>query len=200
MFCNVSPPGARQRLRVLRHRQGRPPHPGAATVSPLKDASGNVIGTSAVIRDITERQRAEAALRVRDRAFDTSISALATSDLAGNLTYVNTAYVKMFGYANAAEMHGKPFAPLFADPAAVESSVRTVREQGRWAGELKARRTDGTLLDVLVSASVATDAAGQPLCIVASLFDITKRRSAEETLRTSSAYTRSLIEASLDPS
>jgi PAS domain S-box-containing protein len=54
-------------------------------------------------------------------------------------------------------------------------------------------------LDVLVSASVATDAAGQPLCLVASLFDITERRRVEEALRASSAYTRSLIEASLDP-
>ena len=173
--------------------------PVSLTVSALKDASGNVIGTSAVIRDITERRRAEAALRVRDRAFDTSISALAMSDLAGNLTYANAAYVTIFGYASAAEILGKPFAPLFADPAAVESSVRTVLEQGHWAGELKARRTDGTLLDVLVSASVATDADGQPLCIVASLFDITERKQAEEALRASSAYTRSLIEASLDP-
>ena len=154
---------------------------------PITGKDGRVEGVGAIVVEVTQQRAAEAALRVRDRAFDTSVSALATSDLLGNLTYVNAAYVKMFGYASAAEMLGKPFARLFADPAAVESSVRTVQEQGHWTGELKARRTDGTSLDVLVSASVATDDAGQPLCMVASLVDITERKKIEKSLRSSEA-------------
>jgi PAS domain S-box-containing protein len=169
------------------------------TITPVRNEHGEIANFVAIKQDITERRRAESALRVRDRAFDTSVSALSTADLAGNVTYVNAAFVKMFGLASAAEILGKPFVPLFVDPAAVESSVRTLQEQGHWMGELKARRTDGAAVDIFVSASIATDDTGEPLCLVASLFDITERRHVEEALRVSSAYTRSLIEASLDP-
>jgi PAS domain S-box-containing protein len=155
------------------------------TITPVRDDNGNVLQFIAIKQEVTQQRAAEAALRIRDRAFDTSVSALATSDLAGNLTYVNAAYVKMFGYANATEILGKPFASLFVDAAAVESAVRTLHEQGQWTGELIARRTDGTSMDVLISSSVATDTAGQPLSIVASLFDITERTRAEEALHES---------------
>ncbi|MCX6968169.1 MAG: PAS domain S-box protein [Verrucomicrobia bacterium] len=43
------------------------------TVSPLKDAAGNVIGASTVIRDITPRKQAEAA-QLRQTEFDTLIT------------------------------------------------------------------------------------------------------------------------------
>src|ERR1017187_10198036 len=155
------------------------------TITPVRNERGEIANFIAINQNVTQQRVAERALRVRDRAFDTSVSALATSDMAGHLTYVNAAYVKMFGHDSVTEMLGKPFASLYADPAAVESSVRTVLEQGHWTGELKARRTDGTSLDVLVSASVATDDAGQPLCLVASLFDITDRKQGESALRES---------------
>src|ERR1017187_10794944 len=114
------------------------------TITPVRNERCEITNFIAINQDVTQQRVAERALRVRDRAFDTSVSALATSDLAGHLTYVNAAYVKMFGHDSVTEMLGKPFASLYADPAAVESSVRTVLEQGHWTGELKARRTDGT--------------------------------------------------------
>jgi PAS domain S-box-containing protein len=38
----------------------------SATISPLKDSSGNVVGASKVARDITERRRADAAIRASE--------------------------------------------------------------------------------------------------------------------------------------
>ena len=51
---------------------------------------------------------------------------------------------------------------------------------------------------VQMDATVAKDADGVPMCRTI-VSDITKRKQAEEELRQSAHYSRSLIEASLDP-
>jgi PAS domain S-box-containing protein len=47
------------------------------TVSPIRDGNGNIIGTSKVARDITERKQAEAVLREADRRKDEFLAILA---------------------------------------------------------------------------------------------------------------------------
>ncbi len=155
------------------------------TITPVRDANGEVSRFVAIKQDVTQQRAAEQSLRIRDDAFAASISAMATSDLAGNLTYVNGAFVKMFGCHSDEELLGKPFAPLFVDAAALESALRILHSQGHWTGELSGRRVDGQSLDVFISSSVASDPAGQPLCLVASLFDITERKRTAESLQES---------------
>lgn len=48
--------------------------PASITIAPLKDAAGKVIGTSRVLRDITERRRVEEALRENAELFSTLIA------------------------------------------------------------------------------------------------------------------------------
>ncbi|MFO7276723.1 MAG: PAS domain S-box protein [Pseudomonadota bacterium] len=47
------------------------------TVSPIRDGRGNVVGASKIARDVTERKRAEAALREADRRKDEFLAILA---------------------------------------------------------------------------------------------------------------------------
>jgi len=49
-------------------------------------------------QDITERRQAEEELRVKDMAITSSINAVAIADLEGNVTYVNDAFLRMWGY------------------------------------------------------------------------------------------------------
>src|SRR5262249_13340991 len=45
----------------------------SVTISPVRDAAGQVVGTSAIARDITERKRAEAELRVANERLDLAL-------------------------------------------------------------------------------------------------------------------------------
>jgi PAS domain S-box-containing protein len=51
--------------------------PVSLTISPLNDASGNIVGVSKIARDITERKRAEEAIRVLNAQLSADLSAMA---------------------------------------------------------------------------------------------------------------------------
>ena len=50
--------------------------PVSLTISPLKDASGNIIGASKIARDITEPKRSEEAIRVLNAQLSANLSAM----------------------------------------------------------------------------------------------------------------------------
>ena len=75
----------------------------ALTVSPIRNAHGEVIGASKIARDISDRKRLESLLSA---VIDSSDDAIVTKDLKGVVTSWNGAAEKMFGYS-ASEMIGQ---------------------------------------------------------------------------------------------
>ena len=73
------------------------------TISPLTDEEGRVWGASTIARDITDRKRAEQALRdseARHRAIlEASVDAIITIDERGIIDSVNPATERLFGYS-----------------------------------------------------------------------------------------------------
>ena len=74
----------------------------------MKDQENVPLEVGAFVKDITERRRAESELRIKDSAIETSINGIALADLAGTLTYVNPAFLKMWGYDDPGEVVGRP--------------------------------------------------------------------------------------------
>ena len=70
---------------------------------------------------------------------------------------------------------------------------------GSWAGELRHKTKDGREVIVESSWLAEKNKAGRVIDILESNVDVTERKKAEEKLRGLSAYSRSLIEASVDP-
>ena len=151
-----------------------------------------------VERDITERKRAEEALWVKNWAIESTISAIATSDMEGNLNYVNPAFLKLWGYNSPAEVLGKPSVGFWQMSEKAAEILEAVRTKGGWIGELVAQSKDGSFFDVQVSSSIVMKHTGQPVCIYASFVDITDRKRAEESVRESEARYRALFETSAD--
>jgi PAS domain S-box-containing protein len=144
---------------------------------------GNII-------DITERKQAEETLRIKNNAIESSINAIVFADLEGNLTYVNKSFLKMWGYDDS--VLGKPFVEFWQMKEKASKVVEILRAMGSFLGELVAKRKDGSLFYVQLSASMVTDEAGKPIRMMASFIDTTERKQAEETLQESEKKLRFL--------
>lgn len=60
--------------------------------------------------------------------------------------------------------------------------MKVLRKTERWFGELVARRKDGSLFDVQLSASSVKDSAGKQILRMGTFVDITKQKKAEKAL------------------
>ena len=146
------------------------------------DAGGKplrMIGTHA---DISERRQADDALRIRDIALQHSLDAVAMADMNNRITYVNYAFLALWGYDSAQRVVGQTVDMFWKLAGATQAVVESIRKTGGWRGEMLALRADGTTFDAEVAASLATSADGQPIAMMASFVDISERKRAERNL------------------
>jgi diguanylate cyclase (GGDEF)-like protein/PAS domain S-box-containing protein len=151
-----------------------------------------------IIRDITERRKAEEELRIKDSAFASSINAIAIADLEGKLTYVNDSFLKLWGYESAEEVLGKYPMEFAQDSNKAAEIIEELHKGGNYIGETVAMKRDGSSFTVQLSASLVTDKNGDPICMMASFLDITERKRAEEALRHSQEKFCNLFQHSND--
>jgi len=166
--------------------------------SVVHDERGKPLFLQGVMFDITDRKRAEEELRVKDSAIESSLNAIALSDLDGKLTYVNPSFVRLWGYDSEEEVLGKPVFSFWRQAKEAGRVAEEVKRQGSWSGELRAKRKDGTGFDASLSSSVVTNERGQPICMMGSFMDITQRKRAEEALRQSKDRLQHVIDNTSD--
>jgi PAS domain S-box-containing protein len=171
--------------------------------SVYKDDKGNVLGVFAAARDVTERKQAEARQRAAAAyarsLIEASVDPLVTISPDGKITDVNRATELVTGIPRQ-RLTGTDFSDYFTEPEKAREGYQQVFSQGFVKDyPLAIRHTSGRITDVLYNASVYKDDKGRVLGVFAAARDVTERKMAEDLQRASSAYARSLIEASLDP-
>ncbi len=149
---------------------------------PVRDESGRVVGLCGIARDITERKQTEETLRIKDNAIETSINAIAMADLSGKLTYVNNAFLELWGYTERNEVLGRSVVEFWQYPEQAANVVKALESADGWRGELVATKKDGSLATVQLSASLVMDQADEPVCMMSSFVDISERKQVEESL------------------
>ena len=86
------------------------------SVSPIRDASGKVVGASKIARDITEQKRAAAELAAQQEWFRVTLGsigdAVIASDPDGRVTYLNAPAETLTGWT-AGEAVGPPLVEVF---------------------------------------------------------------------------------------
>jgi len=173
------------------------------TPVPRYDERHRLVAYDGSIADITERKRAEEALRETEekfsKAFRSSPDFMIVSTLAeGRFVEVNDAFTRITGY-RLDEVIGRTIAEvgIWADPGERAAMVRMLQEKGAIRDqEYHFRMRSGEVRLGQVSAELA-NIRGE-VCIVAAVRDITERQWAEEALRESEERYRELFEAESD--
>ncbi|MDP2729979.1 MAG: PAS domain S-box protein [Dehalococcoidales bacterium] len=161
----------------------------AVTVSPVRDTEGRLIGLSAIDRDITSEKQASQYAR---SLIEASLDPLVTISPEGKITDVNEATIRVTGVPREG-LVGTDFSDYFTEPEKAREGYQTVFSKGTVTDyPLTIRHREGKLTHVLYNASVYRNQAGNVLGVFAAARDVTAQRQASE-------YSRSLIEASLDP-
>ena len=154
------------------------------TISPLKSAAGEVIGASTIARDITERKRAEEALR-RSNAYNRSLIEVSLYPVVtiapnGKIANVNLATEKVTGRPRA-KLIGADFSDYFTDPGKARAGYQRIFREGFLQDyELEIRHRNGHSTPVLYNASVLRDENGEVIGAFAAARDITERKRAED--------------------
>jgi PAS domain S-box-containing protein len=152
-----------------------------------------------IIRDITERRAAEAALRASEERYrtlvETSHEGICAVDAVGRITYANWRLGDMLGYA-VSELVGRQVFELAEPAAAFAARTRFARRQLgiSEAYEVPLLRKDGATIWALESASTLRDAGGGFAGAIYLLGDITDRVAAQRRLESSERLFRALTE------
>ena len=152
------------------------------------------------VRDITARKQAEDKLREQAALLDLAHDAVIVRSLDSHILFWSRGASDTYGFS-VEEALGRISHDLLRTgfPASLEAITTSIQQSREWEGELRHTRKDGRAIVVSSRWSLLRDEQGQPVAIMEINRDVTEQKQANEVVRQASHYTRSLIEASLDP-
>ncbi|HLL40798.1 MAG TPA: PAS domain S-box protein, partial [Rubrobacteraceae bacterium] len=170
-------------------------------ITPFYDDQGELVAVDGIGRDVTDRKRAEEALRRSEERFRSSFRdaaiGMALVGTDGRWLQVNHSLCEMLGYSEE-ELLGKTFQGI-THPDDLAADLDHVRRM--LSGEIETYQmqkrylhADGHVVWILLSASLVHDEEGEPLFFIAQIQDITERKVAEEKIREAEERYRTLVE------
>jgi PAS domain S-box-containing protein len=159
------------------------------SASLMRDSTGQPVGFRGIVRDVTERKRADEALRESEEKYRTVLEAnpdpVVVCDRESRLLYFNPAFTRVFGWT-LEERLGRPLEGFVPEDNQAETKVMMERLM---AGEslfgLESRRYSkgGQSLPVSVSGAVYRDRDGNPVGSIINLRDITEQKKLQGQLQ-----------------
>jgi len=172
------------------------------TAAAIRDPEGNVTGAVETLEDVTDRKRAEEALRESEqrlrRITNSMLDMVVETDLHGVCKYASPSCKDIMGY-DPKELVGNSLFDFIhpEDVGVVTETVQRAVTTGRlWTGgrfECRYRHADGHYVWLENLANIVYDEKGQMIGGVIGARDITERKRMEEKLRQYSSELEQIV-------
>ncbi len=152
----------------------------AASMSPIRNTSGEITWFLKVAEDITDQKRAEEIVLLLKNAIETVKIGIMITDIQRKIIYTNLAEASMHGYM-VEELIGEDVRIFSSEDHWQE--IEFTRLEKNWQRESLNVRKDGTTFPVHSISTPVRNEVGEPIGIITVSKDITERRRSEEELR-----------------
>ncbi len=172
----------------------------------IRGPDGRPVEILAIARDITERKRAEEALRENEeklqRMFESATDGIVVTDLNGNIMEMNEAAVHLYGSDSKGKLIGQSAFEFIAerDRVRVMEILGSAKEDGqiRRNVEITFLTEDGREYFAEVSSALLRDAAGNSAGFIAIVRDITERKQVEDQIKQTAKQWRTTFDSITD--
>jgi PAS domain S-box-containing protein len=170
------------------------------SAAPLRDSKGEVVGSFAVMSDVTEQRRAEEALRISEEkfrsVFETMQDVYYRGDADGRLTLISPSGAKLLGYQSPEELVGCDIAEtMYLNPLDRETFLAALHERGFVRDfEVALKKRDGTPVLVSHNSHFNRNDQGVVVGVEGIFFDITERKQVQEALKQSEERYRLIVD------
>jgi len=171
---------------ILKDKDGSQ-RPCSITTLLMRDSQGTPVKLVGSMHDISERKQADEALRESEDRYRTVVATIpdpvVVYDSEGRATYVNNAFVRVYGWSREELMGGRiDFVPPEETEATQEAWRRTL-EDGTVFFETKRWNKNGDLLDIQLRTAILHDQEGKHVLSIVIHRDVTALKQAETALR-----------------
>ena len=173
------------------------------TITPIFNVTGECTHVLAVSADITERQRAEEALRQSEtllrNLFETAAIGLAVVDLEGRFQTTNAALQKMLGRSEPELRKWTLADATYADDAdrdAVLYREMLAGQRDHYQAQKRYVRKDGKIIWGRATISLVRNEEDNPQYVIVMIENLTRRRRAEAARRATEDRFRWLVQMS----
>ncbi|MDP1939811.1 MAG: EAL domain-containing protein [Gallionella sp.] len=153
------------------------------------DESGKPLRSVGAVQDITKQHRVAEELRIAAVAFETQEAILIT-DAHSNILRVNQAFQEISGYRTEDVIGHTPriLKSNRHDDAFYQSMWSTLRDSGKWSGEVWDRRKNGEVYPKFMTITAIYDDHQQVSNYVAAFVDISQRKQSERDIHQLAFY------------
>lgn len=162
------------------------------TRTALRDASGEIVGVVAFVRDVTERVKVEEALKESEQRYrllsDNAVDVIWSMELDGTFTYISPSFQDLTGFTSE-EAVKKSISEILTPASAVlalatiEENLKSLDIDRSVALELEFVKKDGSTVWTEIISNFVVNDEGEIIGIQGIARDITERREYEEKLK-----------------